>query len=82
MCIRGLTSECFQMSRVFFSLDDLAGFNAVDAEGWSPLILASKVWHAISLSARNPRQITQQFLSARNPRQGSGLRVKGSGFRV
>ena len=27
-------------------LDAKCDVNAVDAEGWSPLILASKVWHA------------------------------------
>ena len=45
--------------------------NAVDAEGWSPLILASKVW-LFSVSPET-RQITQQ---------DSGNRVQGSGFTV
>jgi hypothetical protein len=61
-------------------LDAKCDVNGVDAEGWSPLILASKVWHAISLPAWRDPQITQLGLGSRV--QGSGFRVQGSGFRV
>jgi ankyrin repeat protein len=56
-------------------LDAKCDVNEVDAEGWSSLILASKVWHAISLSARNPNR-------SRSRVKDSGFRVQGSGFRV
>jgi ankyrin repeat protein len=56
-------------------LDAKCDVNEVDAEGCSSLILASKVWHAISLSARNPNR-------SRSRVKDSGFRVQGSGFRV